>query len=233
MDEITPEANGAFLRDRLRQRLLAEEPAALLDVGCGRGELLHACRLAGVPALGLEVSAERAAAVRADGGAVILGRGEQLPCADRSVAWVVMRHAAHHLSDPERGVRELARVAAHGVVVAEPWRPIDRPEQATALALDEWCKRHDRRRGHDHHADVPAARLTSWLQSAGAFDVEVTEVLRGACLPPEQVQADLAAAISDLSDDAPERRDLGPLLARAASTGVGATGSAIVVARRR
>jgi SAM-dependent methyltransferase len=228
----TPDENAAFLRGALIERLLRRASEQVLDVGCGRGELLACCRAAGLSALGLEADPQRAAALRAGGDAVLVGRAEQLPFSDRAVPWVVMRHAAHHLSDPERGVRELARVALLGVVVAEPWRPIERPDQATALAIDLWSKAHDRRRGHDHHSDVPAEQLVSWLQSAGDFDVDVAEVVQPAQLAAEQVASDLEQAVADLLPDAALRREIDDWLELAESTGVGATGSTIVVALR-
>lgn len=255
MDETTPADNAAFLHAALMQRLSAEVPERVLDVGCGRGELLARCRAAGLAALGLEAAPDRAAVVRAAGDAVVVAGAEQLPFADRAVPWVVMRHVAHHLSDPERGVRELARVARRGVIVAEPWRPLDRPEQRTAAAIDLWCKGHHRRQGREHHPDLRAVELLGWLRSTERFgggdgggvvegegrgrddigsDVacDVSEIIHPACLPRETVQAELQAAVADLPRDHTEVQRVGEWLALADETGVGATGTVIVVVSR-
>ncbi|GEM_PF-1299881 len=250
MDQTTPADNAAYLRAALLERLLAASsdrvlagaPPRVLDVGCGKGDLLAAFRAAGLAACGVEASFERAAVVREAGDAVAVSSAEQLPFADGAVPWVVMRHVAHHLASAERGVRELARVASRGVVVAEPWRPQERPEQRTALAIDLWCKGHHRRQGHEHHPDVPAAQLVAWLRESALFgggdtrgDVEVSlhEVLRPACMPRETVEADLRAAVADLPPQHPEVQRVSEWLALADKTGVGVTGTAIVVARLR
>ena len=202
--------------------------------------MLAGFRAAGLPAWGVEASPQRAAVVRDAGDTVMVSGAEQLPFADGSVPWVVMRHVAHHLASAERGVRELARVASRGVVVAEPWRPQDRPEQRTALAIDLWCKGHHRRQGHEHHPDVPAEQLVAWLRSAALLgggearadvEISVSEILRPACIPREIVEADLRAAVADLPPENPEVRRVDEWLALADETGVGATGTAIVVAR--
>ncbi|MFT7464241.1 MAG: SAM-dependent methyltransferase [Pseudohongiellaceae bacterium] len=245
MDETTPTNNAHFLRGQLLERLLAVEPEGVLDVGCGRGELLQLCKAGGLPAVGLEASRERAVLARSSGAAAIVASGEQLPFADVSVPWVVMRHVAHHLGDPQRGVTEMARVAGQGVIVAEPHRPQDRAEQRTALAVDLWCKIHHRRQGHIHHPDVSAAEMVSWLRQAWGtasdvqsdvqnnVQIDVHEVHRPALLPRATVQADLEAAVADLPRDHPEVQRVTEWLALADDTGVGATGSVIVVARRR
>lgn len=260
MDQTTPADNAAYLRAALLERMLTASAERLpdgsaqrvLDVGCGRGDLLAAFRVAGLAACGVEASPDRAAVVREAGDAVAVSSAEQLPFADGAVPWVVMRHVAHHLASAERGVRELARVASRGVVVAEPWRPQDRPEQRTALAIDLWCKGHHRRQGHEHHPDVPAEQLVAWLRSSalfggsergrghheaghderGAMEIVVSEVIRPACMPRAIVEADLRAAVADLPLEHAEVHRVDEWLALADETGVGATGTAIVVACR-
>ena len=47
---------------------------------------------------------------------------EQLPFASRSIDLVLVHDGLHHLEDPLAGLREMARVARHGVSVTEPAR---------------------------------------------------------------------------------------------------------------
>lgn len=47
---------------------------------------------------------------------------ERLPFRDRSVDLVYVHDGLHHLADPELGLREMARVAAHWVSITEPAR---------------------------------------------------------------------------------------------------------------
>ena len=199
-----------------------------------RGEIavrvIRACRDAGVSGLGLEASMERALSSR---GRIVLGRAEQLPFRSGAVPWTVMRHAAHHLADSRRGVSELARVAKVGVLVAEPWRPGGEPAQATARAIDDWCKAHHRRRGMDHEADIPAERLADWLQAAGRFDICVEQISRPVDIPLSEVEQDLRSAIDDLPPEHEQHAHVAEWLVRAERTGVGATGTVLVIARAR
>jgi len=230
-DTTRQSGNATHLRGLfLEHGLFPQRPGRVVDVGCGRGELLAACRARGITAVGLEASAERLASLD---GPVVHGRAERLPFADASVDWALMRHVAHHLEHPRRGVEELARVARGGVLVAEPWRPTDGASQQTAAALDAWCKAHHRRQGMCHDPDVPAERLVDWLRSAGDFEITVETVSRPVDIVLDEVAADLAAAVADLPAVHEEHTRAAEWLERARQTGVGATGSALVIARRR
>jgi SAM-dependent methyltransferase len=96
------------------------EPAGctVLDVGAGTGVFAAAWMAWGARAVvGVEPSEamRRQAAGRAGAGvAVVGGRAEALPLAPSSVDVVWMSAVLHHLSDRERGVRELSRVLRPG-----------------------------------------------------------------------------------------------------------------------
>ena len=116
---------GGFF-SRLGELVAPLRPASTLDAGCGEGETL--VRLG--PLLG-----ERIAAV--DLSAYSVGRAAErlpavdtqvasvtdLPFADSSFDLVLCLEVLEHLDDPAAAVRELARVAAAGVVVSVPFEP--------------------------------------------------------------------------------------------------------------
>jgi SAM-dependent methyltransferase len=93
-----------------------------LDVGCGPGALTHA--LAGVLGAGnvaaVEPSAPFAAACRerVPGADVRESPGETLPFGDDSFDVVLSQLVVNFMTDPLRSVREMARVAIPGGVVA-------------------------------------------------------------------------------------------------------------------
>ncbi len=93
-------------------------PASVLDVGCGTGRLLRraaarwpTARLVGVdPAEGMVENARRLAPAAS----FHVGRGEELPLADRSVDAAFSTISFHHWWDQAAGVREVARVLRPG-----------------------------------------------------------------------------------------------------------------------
>src|SRR5256885_2407095 len=78
---------------------LAKTHAPLLDVGCGRGELLLACRDAGVDARGFDTNERSVADLRARGADVSLAGIPECfaAIADGSVGTVVAMHVVEHL----------------------------------------------------------------------------------------------------------------------------------------
>jgi SAM-dependent methyltransferase len=78
---------------------LANTHAPLLDVGCGRGELLLACRDAGVDARGFDTNERSVADLRARGADVALAGVPECfaTIADGSVGTVVAMHVVEHL----------------------------------------------------------------------------------------------------------------------------------------
>ena len=110
--------------ERLRAELVSRLPAdALLDAGCGDGRYLVTLasmrarprRLVGVDISERILDVARAA-VEAVGVEAELLRGnlEELPAEDGAFDLVLCVQVVEHLLEPERGLRELARVLAPG-----------------------------------------------------------------------------------------------------------------------
>jgi SAM-dependent methyltransferase len=224
--------NASVLRRRFLDRLLAQNPTSVLDVGCGPGFHLAGCREAGIPAVGVETYEEDVASLRARGHEVVRASAEQLPFPDLSFDWVTMRHVAHHLEDLEGGLREAARVAKSGVVIAEPWRDALLPCQELGLRYDRWLKRQDRRLGRVHATERPPAHLLELLPTAFQCDAEWETFQRLGSRPLEDVQASMEERLTGLPDDHADRIEYADILSEASQIGVGHTGTAILVARR-
>lgn len=102
--------------------------STVLDAGCGEGVLSvllasKGCRVTGVDLSEPNVIAARAFAAGsdvADRTTFLTGDAEHLPVGDKSFDYVVSSHVLEHVPDFVQGVRELARVARTGAVVAIP-----------------------------------------------------------------------------------------------------------------
>lgn len=221
------------LRQRFVDRLLQEQPTSVVDLGCGRGELLARVASAGVRCAGLEAAPDRVREARSRGLSVARARAEALPFADRSFDWVVIRHVLHHLEDPVRVVHEAARLARVGLMIAEPWRDPDLAEQALGARLDRWTKKQDRRAGHHHEADIPPFAIRSMLPGSESFETSAEYYVRPALQPAEEIAASIEAYRARLEPEDPDRAEAARLLQEAARVGVGWTGTATLVARRR
>jgi SAM-dependent methyltransferase len=81
----------------------------VLDVGCGKGELLRALGVAGCQATGVEIDPTEAAICRQKGLDVRVGRAEALPFADGTFDRVTCSVVLPY-TDEERAVAEWARV---------------------------------------------------------------------------------------------------------------------------
>jgi SAM-dependent methyltransferase len=97
-----------YVLSRPPLRTLAElQPGALLDVGCGRGDLGAVLVRRGWQVSGVDPSAEACAFARARGVEATSGTLESIPYAQESFDVVVMRHSLEHVPDPRA---ELARI---------------------------------------------------------------------------------------------------------------------------
>ena len=90
-------------------------PGSLLDVGCGRGEVLSLAESMGFTVLGVEVVPSLIDGVR-----VVEGKAYDLPFPDSSFDHVTLYDVMEHLlpEDAERVCRELQRVSRETVILA-------------------------------------------------------------------------------------------------------------------
>ncbi|MEX1018676.1 MAG: class I SAM-dependent methyltransferase, partial [Litorilinea sp.] len=89
----------------------------LLDVGCGTGALLHVAAARGLDVLGVDLSPVALTHARARyelDTRLLLGSGEDLPCADAGFDYVVNLGSLEHFLDPALAVQEMARVLKPG-----------------------------------------------------------------------------------------------------------------------
>ena len=219
------------LRQLFFTRLMEQSPRSVLDVACGDAHLLRAVKERGVRAVGVENAEERVVTAREQGFEVYHGDAESLHFEDGIFDWTAMRHTAHHLADPELGIRELSRVAATGYIAAEPWRELAEPEQQLAAEWDAWCRVLERRRGDVHHDDLVIASLKEWLAIPDEWISEYTYYQPAGFRSLDEVRAQAETLSPLATEEEVSQRDR--LLASAARVGVGITGTAILVARRR
>ena len=108
-------------RQEFRQRILAERPQSVLEVGCRDGKCLQELLAAGVHAEGIEVDPAHVAELRARGLCVHAAKGETLPFAAGAFDLVVSEYCAHHFADLTHHLAEAIRVARRGVFLLDPW----------------------------------------------------------------------------------------------------------------
>ncbi len=100
----------------------------VLEVCCGSGLMTEALSRRGARVTGIDVSAGALARARerarryAFRAIFHVADAEALPYRDRSFDVVAVHDGLHHLEDPGRAIREMARVARQGVLILEPAR---------------------------------------------------------------------------------------------------------------
>lgn len=141
------------MRDALKDLAGLMRPGSLLDVGCGRGEIVnHAERLGFDPAMGLE-----AVPGLCDGVRIIRGCATELPWAADAFDYVTMFDVIEHLPPPEdaRAVAELCRVARRAVVLTANNKPSHDPQTGADLHINK----RDYQEWHE--------LLTGWAEAQG------------------------------------------------------------------
>ncbi len=150
----------------------------VLDLGCGRGEFLELMRETGVPARGIELSAELVAACRAKG--LEASQGDLLGCLpalpDESLDGIFCAHVVEHLA-PEflPGVirAAAAKLRKDGLLVIET----PNPECLATFALHFYLD-------PTHVRPVPAGLLMFYMQESGLGRIEVHQLSPAAGAAP-------------------------------------------------
>ena len=228
---MTMDANRRQLRERFIARLLEHGPSSVLDVGCGGGELLAACRAAGAVAWGVEPWPKPEAG--AAGARLIAARAEALPLPADAVAWATLRHVAHHLVNPARALAELMRVARVGVMVAEPYYDLNVPSQRLGSDFDRWLKQRDRERGEPHRDVLPAAELLAGLGPGAGCRVSVESYLELTPWQRADVDSEVQSSVGERALAERERATLAPFLEASDRGDMTLAGTVIVTLRKR
>ncbi|WP_433624880.1 class I SAM-dependent methyltransferase [Halomicrococcus sp. NG-SE-24] len=197
----------------------------VLDVGCGTGELTRvlAEEMAGEgdgtrEVVGVDADPDLLAVAREHRGprqSFLAGDAHRLPFPDDSFDLVVCQALLVNLPDPERAVREFARVASDGVAAVEP--------DNAAVSVDSTVEREGElaRRaraafvaGADTDVALGGEGTREAFHDAGLRDVTTREHYHEKTVEPPYEERDLAAAKRKASGAAlAERREtlVGPL----------------------
>ncbi len=115
--ELKPALGGVLARVRAARARhimrLAVPERSVLDIGCGRGELIHALREDGWDANGTAASERDAAVARAAGIDVTVADIGALPC-DRTYGVVTLFHVIEHTENLSRALERLDRIVMPG-----------------------------------------------------------------------------------------------------------------------
>jgi ubiquinone/menaquinone biosynthesis C-methylase UbiE len=113
-------------RTGLRVLGLEVSERSVLEVCCGSGMMSEKFARAGGAVTGIDFSVAAVARARERarrggfGAQFLVTDAECLAFADRSFDVVEVHDGLHHLAHPERAIREMARVARHGVLILDP-----------------------------------------------------------------------------------------------------------------
>lgn len=227
---LTPTETAFF------HRLLGLRPESVLDVGCGRGWLLTACRAHNVESTGVDRDKSNVDSVRRILGSAAATQAfaEKLPYKDSSIDWVVLRNVLHHIPRADHAVREGLRVSrpGGGVLIAEPWNDLALPGHRLATDIDRWSKRTHQALGYYHRGGLAPAEIVTMtpLELVTVIDVDYfasTEQRSAASL-----FADAEPYVTRLAADDPLRGELAILRQRTEVEPCAFMGSATVILRK-
>ena len=118
-----PRVGGsASFHGKYEKALIAGVPKAILDVGCGVGQVVRSLAEAGFEAHGVEVSETNLVVARENKGAFQLYDGRTLPFADAIFDAVGAFNVLEHVEDPVALLDEMTRVLRPGgrIVISSP-----------------------------------------------------------------------------------------------------------------
>ena len=234
MQTCTARQNHEWLTTEYLNHLAAQNPTEVLDIGCGSGMLLKACRERGIHATGVEAPGPSLDELKQAGFEVTEGSAYDLPFEDQSIDWLSLRHVPHHLEHPARAFAELLRVAKRGVTLAEPHFDCSESSQAGAAALDVWEKRQHRRLGRTHDEVYNLGALLGLLPAdyADAFTVEAHRTLRLRGRDVAQFAIEAKDLVAGLDAKDPECHSLESLIRDLEQSSLSWNGSLLLVLTR-
>lgn len=139
----------------------------VLEVCCGSGLMTEVLARRGARVTGTDVSAQALARARERArrygfaARFQAADAEALPFRDSSFDIVAVHDGLHHLEAPERAIREMARVARHGVLILEPARAAV-TGVAVRLGLAEEVEE-----AGNHVRRLAPTEVAGWLREAG------------------------------------------------------------------
>ena len=223
--------NVKRLRARYLETLLAETPRSVLDIGCGRGQLLHALSEAAVVCSAVDASPYNVEYVRQLGHEVFEAKAEELPFQARSHDWVSIRHVLHHLEDPAKAMREALRVARTGIILAEPCFDPSDPVQELSRRADRWLKGLHREAGMIHEPNLDLRELLALIPSELSVDESHEYFFAETTRPVAEFRAQVSEALAPLPRRKSVDTEYQAFLAEIAERGLAYNGSLIVTLR--
>ena len=214
------------------ERLRDLAPASVLDVGCGRGQLLRECHDSGIPVHGVEPDKEFVAELIADGEEATVAPAEALPFDDRSFDWVTLRHISHHLADERPAMAEAFRVCRSGVLVAEPWLDLTIASQRVARRFDAWLEEQHTRTDSIHRIPLSAGNFLAAVPDGVAVESELEQILVLRDRPAKWLTEKAEPFVRDLPTDHPACVELAAITTAAQLVGLTYNGTAILTLRR-
>lgn len=164
-------SDGKFASDiygEVVNRVLAEMPGTLLDVGCGNGNILKILEeKSSIELFGLDLSANMIKEAKkrlGDSVELKIGDSEAMPWKENSFDMIICNASFHHYTEPEKVVSEMKRVLKDGgqVILGDPTMPGSFMRWLTNKAL-KWSD------GGDYHL-YGKKDITQLFESAG-FEV--------------------------------------------------------------
>jgi SAM-dependent methyltransferase len=215
-------ATGADL-ERLRAVAGQQQPARVLDLGCGAGHASFALARGGARRITaydpssdmLAVVAQEAATRGNEGIETCVGAAEMLPFENSTFDLVVTRYSAHHWANVPRALAECARVTMPGgrLVVIDVIAP-ETPLFDTSLQVIEFL------RDASHVRDYRVSEWVAMQRAAGFAEPTVTSWklplefkswIARIGTPPARVAA-LQALFAELPSEVREYFQIGPEL---------------------
>lgn len=137
-------ADGPNAPELVFQTVARLEPASILEVGCGPGELSERLRVElGASVVAVDISPRMVELARDRGVEAHLGNVEGLPFPDASFDCAVAAWMLYHVPDVDRALGELVRVLRPGGHLVAVTNYLDHLSELRALATDrpnpEWA----------------------------------------------------------------------------------------------